>query len=244
LKDPADPLHVVRAAPFAALMGVLGVSADTAVVAYDDADGSYAARLWWVLTYYGHANARVLDGGWRRCLALGQPVDYREAVSARATFAPRPVEGMRVRLDELKARHAEAAVRVVDVRPPGSYLGTDNPFGNRRAGHIPGAANLPIERLLADGAIPVLRPTDELRRELARAGLRPAWETVVCCETGVRTALGVLVLSLLGWEGVRAYEASLGEWANRDDTPLARGDDPRAPSGSGQIGPRRAPCRR
>jgi thiosulfate/3-mercaptopyruvate sulfurtransferase len=54
--------------------------------------------------------------------------------------------------------------------------------------------------------------------------LRPAKETVIHCQAGIRTTMAVLVLALLGWDRVRAYEASLAEWANRDDTPLAVGE--------------------
>lgn len=231
LKDPANPLHVVKAEAFRELMGSLGVSADTTVVAYDDFNGSFAARLWWVLTYYGHAKARVLNGGWQRWLTEGGPVSCRETMPTRGRFQSQPVEARRIRLDELKTRYADPDVQVVNVLPRGWYLGTDNPFGNRRAGHIPGSANVPIERLLAGEAVPTLRPAAELRSELARAGLSPTKETVVHCQAGIRTALGVLVLSLLGWDRVRAYEASLGEWASRDDVPLTCGQNREALAG-------------
>jgi thiosulfate/3-mercaptopyruvate sulfurtransferase len=211
LKDPADPLHVVKAEAFAALMGLLGVSAGTTVVAYDDFNGTFATRLWWVLAYYGHAGARVLNGGWQRWLCDDRPVTFRETMPAPGLFTPRPVEAMRIRLDELKSRYADPDVQIVNVLPRGWYLGRDNPFGNRQAGHIPGSANVPIERFFADESVPALKSAAELRAELARAGLSPAKETVVHCQAGIRTTLGVLVLSLLGWERVRTYEASLGE---------------------------------
>jgi thiosulfate/3-mercaptopyruvate sulfurtransferase len=64
IKEPAGGVHVMDAAKFADLMEELGVSADTTVVTYDDFNTTWATRLWWVLTYYSHANARVLNGGW------------------------------------------------------------------------------------------------------------------------------------------------------------------------------------
>jgi len=224
LKDPANPVHVMGPAGFAALMGQLGVSDETAVVAYDDFNGSFATRLWWVLTYYGHAKAMVLNGGWQRWLGEGWPVTRRKRVPERSSFTPRPDEAMRIRLDELKASYADPGVQVVNVLPEGWYLGADNPFGNRRVGHIPRSANVPIERFFAGEEMPVLKPAPELRAMLAKAGLRPAKETVIHCQAGIRTTMAVLVLALLGWDRVRAYEASLAEWANRDDTPLAVGE--------------------
>lgn len=205
-------------------MAQLGVLDETTVVADDDFSGSFATRLWWVLTYYGQTRAKVLNGGWQRWLAEGWPVTRRQTVAERSSFTPRPDQAMRIRLDELKARYADPGLQVVNVLPVGWYLGADNPFGNRHVGHIPGSANAPIERFFAEEDVPALRPAAELRAALAEAGLRPGTETVVHCQAGIRTTMAVLVLALLGWDRVRAYEASLAEWANRDDTPLAVGE--------------------
>ncbi len=223
LKDPADPVHVARPEAVAALMGKLGVSDDTTVVAYDDFNGTFATRLWWVLTYYGHANAKVLNGGWQRWLDEGRPATFRETVPEPGRFTPRPNEAMRVRVDELLAHHADPGVQVVNVLPPAWYAGEANPFGNARVGHIPGSVNLPVERFLVDGEVPTLKPAAELARALTDAGLVPERETIVHCQAGVRTTMAVFALSLLGWERIRAYEASMAEWANRDDTPLTTG---------------------
>ncbi len=220
IKDPADPVHVMRPEAFAALMGRLGVSDATTVVAYDDYNGSWATRLWWVLSYYGHANAKVLNGGWQRWVDEGRPVTFRETVPELGRFTPRSNETMRARLDEVRARHADPGVQVVNVLWPETYTGVDNRFGNRRTGHIPGSVNLPIERFLADGDVPVIKPAAGLRAALAEAGLSPDKETIIHCQAGVRTTMGVFTLSLLGWDRARAYEASMAEWANRDDTPL------------------------
>ena len=127
---------------------------------------------------------------------------------------------MRIRLGELKARHADPNLQIVIVLPPGMYAGTDNPFGNKRVGHIPGSVNVPIERFFIDQEVPTIKPAAELLTVLAEAGLSPQQETVIHCQAGVRTTTGVFVTTLLGWERVRAYEASMAEWANRDDTAL------------------------
>jgi 3-mercaptopyruvate sulfurtransferase SseA len=130
---------------------------------------------------------------------------------------------MRIRLDELKALHPDPNLQIVNVLPPGMYDGTANPFDNKRVGHIPDSINLPIERFLASEEIPRLKSADELQAVLAQAGLSQDTETVVHCHAGVRTTMGIFVMSLLGWDRVRAYEASMAEWANRDDTPLTTG---------------------
>ena len=224
LKDPGDRVHVLGTEGAAALASRLGISDDTTVIAYDDYNGTFATRLWWILTYYGHQGVKVLNGGWQRWLDEGRPATFRERVPELGRFTPRPNEAMRVRLDELKSRHADPELQIVNVLWPEMYSGTSNPFYNKRLGHIPGSVNLPIERFLVAEEIPSLKSSPELRSVLDEAGLSPAKETVVHCQAGVRTTMGVFAMALLGWENVRAYEASMAEWANRDDTPLVTGD--------------------
>jgi thiosulfate/3-mercaptopyruvate sulfurtransferase len=176
-----------------------------------------------VLSYYGHANVRMLNGGWQRWVEEGRPVSIRLSEPTPGDFTPRPNEAMRVRLDEMKRRHGDADVQVVNVLSPEWFEGTENPFESTHIGHIPGSTNVPIEQFLADGDVPTLRSSDEIARVLADAGLDRDKETIVHCYAGVRTTMGVFAMSLLGWDRVRAYDASMAEWANRDDTPLVTG---------------------
>ncbi len=220
LKDPDDRLHVLGAEGVANLAERLGISDDTTVVAYDDYNGSFGTRLWWILTYYGHPDVKVLNGGWQRWLDEGRPATFRENVPEPGHFMPRPNEAMRMRVEELKARHTDPHVQIVNVLWPEMYTGTANPFDNKRVGHIPGSVNLPIERFFVDENVPVIKPAAELQTVLEEAGLSPERKTVIHCQAGVRTTMGVFVTTLLGWEQVRAYEASMAEWANRDDTAL------------------------
>ncbi|MDP9472389.1 MAG: rhodanese-like domain-containing protein, partial [Chloroflexota bacterium] len=204
LKDPEDPIHVMGPEVVAALMGRLGVSDETTVLAYDDYNGTFATRLWWVLTYYGHSGAKVLNGGWQRWVEEGRPVTFRETVAEPGRFTPRPDDGTRIQLDELLTRRADASAQIVNVLWPEMYAGTANPFGSRRVGHIPGSVNLPIERFLVSKEVPTLKPAGGLRAALAEAGLSPDRETIVHCYGGIRTTMGIFVTSLLGWDHVRA----------------------------------------
>jgi thiosulfate/3-mercaptopyruvate sulfurtransferase len=93
--DPEDPVPVQLAPPdrFSALMGSLGIGDDTHVVAYDHAGGQFATRLWWALTYYGHARVSVLDGGWKKWTAEDCPTTAQVSVPEPAVFTPRPHPG-------------------------------------------------------------------------------------------------------------------------------------------------------
>jgi thiosulfate/3-mercaptopyruvate sulfurtransferase len=220
LKEPEGGVHVMGAEAFGELMSNLGVSDSTTVVAYDDFNTTLAARLWWVLRYYGHRDAKVLNGGWHRWMTEGRPITFEETEAEPGQFTPRPDEDAICRLDYLKEHFADEGLQVLNVLPSQHFRGEVNPFENKRVGHIPGSVNVPIEDFLTDDERGVFLPPAELRAVVERVGLSPQREAVVHCQAGVRTALGFFVLSLLGWDRVRACDAAMAEWANRDDTPL------------------------
>src|SRR5712691_5818301 len=108
-----------------------------------------ATRLWWVLAYYGHEQASVLNGGWRRWVAEKRPIAFgEEPPPERAQFAARPNEELIARLTDVHSRVESGDTQVLDVRPRSWWEGSANPFANRRVGHIPGAANVDSGALL------------------------------------------------------------------------------------------------
>ena len=224
LKEPEGGVHVMGPESFAQLMGKLGVSDDTTVVCYDDWVSAYATRLWWVLNYYGHTNAKVLNGGWRRWVLEGRPITFHETEPQPTRFTATENEAVMCRIDYLLRRYKDDDVQVVFVLPEGMFLGTDNPFENARVGHIPGSVNVPYDRFLSEDDRGVFKSAPELTQVLTEARLTPEKETIVHCQAGVATTLGFFVLKLLGWDRVRAYDAAMAEWANRDDTPLVLGN--------------------
>lgn len=108
---------------------------------------------------------------------------------------------------------------------PDFYSGRSDPFGNRRRGHIPGSVNLPFTEFFTDGTRRTFKSARDLDQVLEQSGLEDAKETIVHCQGGIATTLGVFVLTLLGRDRVRCYDAAMGEWANRDDTPLVEGTE-------------------
>ena len=150
IKDPADDRFVMPPEAFADLMGKLGVSDDTTVVAYDDNNSLVATRLWWVLNYYGHTNAKVLNGGWHRWLTEGRPVTFHQSRAKPAVFTPRPDETLVCRVDDLKAKLDDPDVQIMDMRTDEEWLGT-NSRGNKRTGHVPGAVHLEWLKYITSG---------------------------------------------------------------------------------------------
>lgn len=210
---------VMPPADFAALMGKLGVSNDTLVVTYDDNNALVATRLWWVLRYYGHDNAKVLNGGWHRWLSEERPVTFHASRPAPAEFSVRVRPELMVDAEYLKGRIADPACQVLDSRTDEEWLGT-NDRGNRRAGHVPGAKHLEWLNFVAKDDARRFLPADEIQRLLDEAGFERGKETITYCQGGIRAAHAAFAMTLLGYDNVRVYDGSMRDWANRDDTPL------------------------
>jgi len=219
LKDPANDTLVLPAEQFAALMSRLGVGDDTLVIAYDGDQARQSTRMWWTLTYYGHANVKVLNGGWHKWLLERRPITMRPTQPPPATFTPRVDPRVVCLLDDLKAAIGRSEIQILDVRSDEEWEGRES-RGNKRVGHVPGARHLEWSRLVVDDDSRIFRSAEELRALFASVGLQPDRETITYCQGGVRAAHAMFALKLAGYDRVRNYDGSMKEWANRDDTPL------------------------
>jgi thiosulfate/3-mercaptopyruvate sulfurtransferase len=204
-----------------------GVSESSAVVAYDDADSTAAARAWWVLRYYGHQHVRVLDGGYAAWAAAGLPVSAEVPAPAAGDFTARP-GGMPL-LDAAGAAALARSGVLLDARQPERYRGEAEPV-DPVAGHIPGAVSAPAsQNVTADGRF--LAPP-ELRARFAALGVpdsgregaqRPA--VGAYCGSGVTAAQQVLALELAGIPAA-LYVGSWSDWITDPGRPVATGPVP------------------
>ncbi len=219
ITDPADPRHAPVALParYQAFARRIGISKNTRVVACDDADGMFAARLWWTLLYYGHRQVAVLDGGWDQWLAEGRPVTDAQPAVAPGDFVARPDERLRRTGAQLLAGLDTAGHILVDVRSPAEFAGQASRA--RRFGHIPGALNLPRPALVdAQGG---MLPLAELRTLFAQQGLdEEVGEVVTYCNAGVSASYGMLALRVAGFTDVAVYDGSWKDWGNDDSKPI------------------------
>ena len=222
--DPQGSDHGVLVMPpseFEALMAKLGVSNDTTVVTYDDNNALVASRLWWVLKYYGHTNAKVLNGGWHRWLTENRPVTFHATRAPQAAFSAKPNPDLYASVEYLKEVHADPGCQVLDARTDGEWEGT-NDRGNKRAGRVPGAKHLEWLKFVATDDSRKFLPAEDIQRLLDDAGFERDKPTITYCQGGIRAAHAAFVMDLLGYDNIRVYDGSMREWANREDTPLVR----------------------
>lgn len=198
---------------YAALMSRLGIDDTMQVVAYDDAGGMFAARLWWTLNYYGHHRVAVVDGGWQKWLVEGRPTTAETPQFEATTFVARPQDGWRSDAMMIEA----GGMQLLDVRSPAEFAGEASRA--LRAGHIPGAVNLPRKRLLEEDG--TLRSSEALRTLFSAAGVDlETADVVVYCNSGVSASYGLLALRAAGYRNGRVYDGSWKDWGN-SDRPIA-----------------------
>jgi thiosulfate/3-mercaptopyruvate sulfurtransferase len=208
---------------FQRAMRAVGVRNATPVVVYDDADGLPAARAWWLLRYFGHAQVALLDGGLGAWLSAGRPlVEGDETPHEPGDFEARP-GAMPVLGADGAARLAATGV-LIDSRAPERYRGETEPM-DPVAGHIPGARNWPMARDLdAEG---LFRPRERLAEDLGRlTGSAGGAEVGAYCGSGITAAHTVLALELAGIPGAALYPGSWSQWVTDPSRPVATGEEP------------------
>lgn len=204
-------------ARFGAAMRSSGVRRGVPVVVYDAADGTSAARAWWLLTYHGHRDVRLLDGGYAAWVAAGLPVSDEEPMPSEGDFVPEP--------GHLPVVDADGAARVasegvlLDARTEERFRGEAEPI-DPVAGRVPGAVSAPTFANVADDGR--WRPAEVLADRFAALGAVPGHEVAVYCGSGVTAAHEVFAL----WRaGVTAalYPGSWSAWISDPARPVATG---------------------
>ena len=196
----------------------LGIDGDVPTVVYDDGRMTEAARVWFILQYFG-AKALILNGGWSAIEGRDDLLQAAHAASATTTFQARPGAGNvgLVGRQTLKAELDNDA-RIFDARTVREYAGEDL-RRNARGGHLPGAKLLPHADLLSGAR---LKSAAELQELLARAGFQHGDHIVTHCDGGGRAALAAAAAARAGYSDVRAYYLSFADWAKDESCAIVR----------------------
>ncbi len=214
-----------RPEAFAATMSRAGVDANTHVVAYDFGDASTAARVWWLLRYFGHDRVSVLDGGMPRWTAEGRPTENAGPSHAPSAFVARPRPAMRVDADDVERMRVDPNTLVIDSRAPERYEGKTEPI-DPVAGHIPGAKNRPYATNVRAPEDPRFKEPVHLRESFERLGADRAARVVCYCGSGVNACQNLLALELAGISGGLLYEGSWSDWCSVPTRAMKTGSEP------------------
>jgi len=219
LSDPDCPLYILGPKRFEEFMGRLGIGADKTVVVYDDHGGTWSARLWWALRYYGHDKVRLLNGGYRRWREEGHAVEKTVTSPKIERFQACVRPELRVSRDDvLRAIDKEQTV-IVDALPAPFYRGTLRLYPGHRAGHIPGAINVPSPSNV-DPETHLILAAPRLTDVWRSAMLSPEQRIITYCGGGVYASFAFFALHLLGHENVALYDGSWMEWGADPDLPI------------------------
>jgi thiosulfate/3-mercaptopyruvate sulfurtransferase len=208
---------------FARAAGRAGIGPDTHVIAYDASGGAYAARLWWLLRYFGHQRVSLLDGGWPAWQAAGFPTTQDAPSIAPTIFVAVSHPDLVVDAGAVDALRRDPRALVLDARLAERYEGKVEPI-DPQAGHIPGAHSAPYPGNLRDDGR--MKSAEDLRERFLALGADTA-DTIVCyCGSGVTAAHNVLALHIAGRTDALLYEGSWSDWSSDPARPVATGPEP------------------
>ncbi len=203
-----------------------GIGNDTQIVAYDANGGSFAARLWWLARWLGHAKVALLDGGWPAWLAETGLASTDAPARARGNFEARDPLVRLLDTGAVQSLRNDPNLLLVDVRAPERYRGEQEPL-DPVAGHIPGAVNRFWQANLTSPAESRFKSPRELRAELdaLRDGRAPT-QIAAYCGSGVTACHLILALEIAGLPGAAIYPGSWSEWVADRARPVATGPTP------------------
>ncbi|MDQ6780108.1 MAG: sulfurtransferase [Candidatus Eremiobacteraeota bacterium] len=214
------------------LLSASGISNKTTVVLYGDNNNWFAAFAFWILQYYGHKKALLIDGGRKKWLAENRPLSTDKPSYPRAEYRVAMTDPeIRARRDMVLEAVNDRSHNLVDVRSTPEFTGEIiAPPGMsetaQRAGHIPGAINVPWSQAVRDDG--TFKPAEELVALYEGKGLDPKREIIAYCRIGERSSHTWFVLKyLLGYDSVRNYDGSWTEYGNLIDVPIEK--EARAP---------------
>ena len=229
-KDTQQPIRrdIPDAQGLEELLGRSGVGNDTIVILYGDNNNWFATFAFWLLKLYGHADARLMNGGRKKWVDEGRPLTTEIPAVRHATYrAKDPDTSIRARREFVVQSVDLNGRGLVDVRSPKEYAGEllapENlpQEGAQRGGHIPGAANIPWSQAVREDG--TFKAADELKSLYGGKGLTPDKEIIAYCRIGERSSHTWFVLKyLLGYPAVRNYDGSWTEYGSLIDVPIER----------------------
>ncbi|MEM7281974.1 MAG: sulfurtransferase [Pseudomonadota bacterium] len=210
-RHPLPPLE-----EFVAFLREIGVCNDSTMVVYDDMGGAMAARLWWMMTALGHTRIQVLDGGLQSYEAMGGEITAGQERNPPGDFDADGVWSV-VTTHQIAT---DPQLSVVDARAEERFSGEVEPIDGK-AGHIPGAYNLPFGgNLDAHGRF---KSPEEIRLRFEAQGLNPNKRHTAMCGSGITACHLLLARAVAGLTPWDLYAGSWSEWISDPTRPVETG---------------------
>lgn len=223
LSDPNGrvPLLILPKDQFEILMGKLGISNDTTVVVYDAFGGSWSARLWWALMYYGHDNVKILNGGIGRWKAEGRKIETEPNIPSQTIFKANPQPNLLSEIGDVKQAIQNDDIYLVNALNAEHHFG-EKPFDPTLApaGHIPTAINVPGPSNINMETGLFLSPI-ELKNHWSVLKAKPQDKVITYCGAGYYGAFDLFALHQLGYRNISLYDGSWMEWISDSTRPVS-----------------------
>jgi thiosulfate/3-mercaptopyruvate sulfurtransferase len=199
------------------LLSNIGIKKNSLVVFYDNISGMYAARGVWLLLYFSHEKVCMLNGGFEKWKKEGYSIEVKSNPLKSSRFRGKPNSKILADANEVRQSLENKNVIIVDARSREEYNGTE--VRGARRGHIPKAVNV-------DWTINIGNDTFKSKHKLTKiySKIPKTAQIITYCQGGYRAANAFLVMKMLGYQRVKMYLGSWGEWANRLDLPVSEGN--------------------
>ena len=206
---------------FARSFSKYGVGAGTRAILYDSTSGSWATRIWWMLRAFGFDNASILNGGLHKWKMEGRPLDTAPSNYPAAIFLAKPQTGLFASKDEILAVLGQERTCLLNALSEEQHLGTGgSDYG--RPGRIANSVNVPAGDL-HDPDTHAYLPAEQLAEKFSNVGANAAERIITYCGGGIAASNDAFILSMLGYENVAVYDASMSEWASDPSLPMQTG---------------------
>lgn len=204
-----------RIEDFKQLIENAGVTNKTKVIVYDNGEGAFAGRCWWLLKYVGHEDVYILDGGYKEWSAAHYPVTTLIPTFATTSFDIHIQEGMLATVEDVKDAVKNRNSTLVDSRESKRYLGIEEHV-DKKAGHIPTAINKPWMEGFQNGVFK--KAADQSVRFNDIEKDKPI---IVYCGSGITATPNFIALKEAGYENVKLYAGSFSDWISYDENEVA-----------------------
>jgi thiosulfate/3-mercaptopyruvate sulfurtransferase len=203
---------------FGEAVGALGIGDNDTVVVYDSIGLYSAPRVWWTFRLFGVKNAYILDGGLPKWKAENRPLETGDSKRPPRKFTAEMNVGAVAMLADVRFALTSENTQVVDARSADRFSGkTPEPRPGLRSGHMPGAFNVPFDRVLDKGS---LASRERIEAAFKDAGVDLDKPVITSCGSGVTAAILTFALDSIGKPAQGLYDGSWSEWGSRPDLPV------------------------